>query len=69
MTMSLRVDDSKLLKKYCKICRTISSLLGTEFASEPAYDDTDSYIKVYDNGVNTNFQSKKCFSLIVRFYC
>ena len=60
MTMSLRVDDSKLFKKYCKIWKTIKGLLGTEFDSEPVYGDTDSYIttkvKMYDNRVNTNFQ-------------
>ena len=27
MTMSLRVDDSKLFKKYCKIWKTIKGLL------------------------------------------
>ena len=78
MTTSLRVDDSKLFKKYCKIWKTIKGLLGTEFDSEPVYGDTDSYIKtkvkVYDNRVNTNFKAKetpkgdssyKCLSLIM----
>ena len=78
MAISLRVDDSKLLKKYCKIWKTIRSLLGIEFDSEPVYGDTDSYIKtkvkMYDNRVNTNFQGKevpkvdasyKCLSLIM----
>ena len=77
LTMSLRVDDSKLFKKYCKIWKTIKGLLGIEFDSEPVYGDTDSYIKakviVYDR-VNTNFQGKetpkrdssyKCLSLIM----
>ena len=77
-TMSFRVDDSKLFKKYCKIWRTIKGLLGIEFDSEPVYGDTDSYIKtkvkMYDNKVNTNFQGKetskgdscyKCLSLII----
>ena len=63
MTMSLRVDDSKLFKKYCKIWKTIKGLLGIEIDSEPVYDDTDSYIitnvKVYDNRVNSNFQGKE----------
>ena len=63
MTMPLKVDDNKLFKKYCRIWRTISGLLGIEFDSEPVYRDTDSYIKakvkMYDNRVNTNFQSKK----------
>ena len=78
ITMSLKVDDSKLLKKYCRIWRTISGLLGIEFDSEPVYGDTDSYIKtkvkMYDNRVNTNYQGKevpkgdasyKCLSLIM----
>ena len=79
MTMSLRVDDSKLFKKYCKIWKTIKGLLGTEFESEPVYGDTDFYIKtkvkMYDDKVNTNFQGKetptgdsfyyKCLSLIM----
>ena len=76
--MSLRVDDSKLSKKYCKIWKTIRSLLGIEFDSAPVYGDTDSYIKtkvkMYDNRVNPNFQGKevqkvdasyKCLSLII----
>ena len=78
IAMSLRVDDSKLLKQYCKIWRTISGLLGIEFDSEPVYGDTDSYIKtkvkMYDNRVNRHFQDKeapkgdasyKCLSLIM----
>ena len=62
VTMSLRVDDSKLFKKYCKIWKTSKLLLGIEFDSEPVYGDTDCYIKtkvkMYDNKVNTNFQGK-----------
>ena len=45
MTMSLRVDDSKLFKKYCKIWKTIKGLLGIDFDSEPVYGDLDSYKK------------------------
>ena len=78
MTMSFRIDDSKLFKKYCKIQKTIKGFLGIELDSEPVYGDTDSYIKtkvkMYDNKVNTNFQGKettkgdssyKCLSLIM----
>ena len=78
MTMPLRIDDSKLFKKYCKIWKTIKGLLGIEFDGAPVYGDTDSYIKtkvkMYDNKVNTNFQGKetprgdssyKCLSLIM----
>ena len=60
ITISLRVDDSKLFKEYCKIWKTIKRLLGIQFDSEPVYGDTDSYIKtkvkMYDNKVNANFQ-------------
>ena len=63
MTMSLRADDSKLFKKYCKIWKTIKGLLGIQFDSEPVYGDTDFYIKtkvkMYDNKVNTNFRGKE----------
>ena len=63
MTMSFRIDDSKLVKKYCKIWTTIKGLLGIEFDSEPVYGDTDSYIKakvkMYDSKVNSNFQGKE----------
>ena len=45
MTITLRVDDSKFFKKYCKIWKTIKGLLGIEFDSEPVYCDTDFYIK------------------------
>ena len=77
-TMSLRVDDNKLLKKYDKIWEMISDLLNLEFDSEPVYGDSDKYIKtkikMYEDKVNTNFQGKdvpkedasyKCLSLIV----
>ena len=49
MTMSLRVDDTKLFKKCHKIWKTIRSLLGIQFDSEPVYGDTDSYIKAEVN--------------------
>ena len=78
MTMSFRVDDNKLFKKYCRIWKTIKGLLGIEFDSEPVYGDNDYYIttkiKKYDNKVNINFHGKetpkgdssnKCLSLIM----
>ena len=34
-TMSFKVDDNKLLKKYSKILGRISSLMNIEFDSEP----------------------------------
>ena len=77
-TMSLKVEDNKLLKKYDKIWEIISDLLNIEFDSEPVYGDNDKYIKtkikMFEDKVNTNFQGKdvpkedapyKCLSLIV----
>ena len=77
-TMSFKVSDNKLLKKYNKIWEKISNLLNIEFDSEPVYGDGDKYIntkiKMYEDRVNTNSQSKKvpkenasykCLSLIM----
>ena len=77
-TMSFKVSDNKLLKKYNKIWGKISNLLNIEFDSEPVYGDGDKYIKtkikMYGDRVNTNFQGKKvpkenasykCLSLIM----
>ena len=62
-TMSFKVSDNKLLKRYNKICEKISNLLNIEFDSEPVYGDGDKYIKkkikMYGDRVNTNFQGKK----------
>ena len=61
--MSFRIDDSKLLKKYCKIWKKIKKLLRIELGSGRVYGDGDSYVKTkkknYDNKVNTNFQGKE----------
>ena len=62
-TMSFKVSDNKLLKKYNKIWERVSNLLNIEFDSEPVYGDVDKYIKtnikMYGDRVNTNFQGKK----------
>ena len=44
-TMSFKVGDNKLLKKYKKIWEKISNLMNIEFDSEPVYGDNDKYIK------------------------
>ena len=77
-TMSFKVNDNRLLKKYTKIWEKVSILMNIEFDSEPVYSDNDKYIKTkikpYGDKVNRNFQSKKvpkenasykCFSLIM----
>ena len=62
-TMSFKVSDNKLLKKYNKIWEKISNLTNIEFDGEPVYGDNDKYIKtkikMYQDRVNTNFQGKK----------
>ena len=59
-TISFKVSDNKLLKKYNKIWEKISNLMNIEFDSEPVYGDNDKYIKtkikMYEDRVNTNFQ-------------
>ena len=77
-TMSFKVSDNNLLKKYNKILEKVGNLLSIEFDSEPVYGDVDKYIKtkikMYGDRVNTNIQGKKvsqenasykCISLIM----
>ena len=77
-TISFKVSDNKLLKKYNKIWERVSNLLNVEFDSEPVYGDVDkdikTKIKMYGDRGNTNFQGKKvpkenasykCISLIM----
>ena len=77
-TISFKVVDNKLLKKYTKICERVNSLMNIKFDNEPLYSDTDKYIKtkikLYGDKINTNFQRKKvprenasykCFLLIM----
>ena len=40
-TMSFKVSDNKLLKKYKKIWEKVDNLLNIEFDSEPVYGDVD----------------------------
>ena len=62
-TMSFKVNDNKLLKKYNKIWEKISSLLDIKFDSQPVYGDGGKYIKtkikMYGDRVNENSQGKK----------
>ena len=45
-TMSFKVNDNRLLKKYTKICEKVRILMNIEFDGEPVYGDNDKYIKV-----------------------
>ena len=58
-TMSLKVSDNKILKKYKKKgCQS----LHIKFDSKPIYGDADKYIKtkikIYGDRVNTNFHGR-----------
>ena len=44
-TMSFKVSDNKILKKYKKIWEKVANLLTIKFESEPIYGDVDKYIK------------------------
>ena len=43
-TMSFKVTDNRLLKKYNRIWERASNLLSIKFDSEPVYNDNDKYI-------------------------
>ena len=62
-TMFFKDSDNKLLKKYAKIWEKITNLMNLEFYRELCYRDNDQYIKtkikMFEDRVNTNFQSKK----------
>ena len=72
-TMSFKVSDNKLLKKYNKIWERVGNLLNIEFDSKPVYGDVDKYIKaktkMSGDRVNTNFQGKKVPKENVSYKC
>ena len=44
-TMSFKINDKQLLKKYNQIWKKVKNLLKIKFDSEPVYGDNDKYIK------------------------
>ena len=62
-TISFKISDRELLKKYNQIWKRVEKLLKIESDSKPVYGDDDKYIKtkikIYAGSVNTNFQDKK----------
>ena len=62
-TMSFKVIDKKLLKKYKKVWERVSSLMNIELDSKPVSGDNDKYIKTkiksYGDKINKIFQSRK----------
>ena len=63
LTVSFRVKDKKLLKKYSKIWETIEGLMKITFESRPIYGKDVKYIKTkiktYAGNIITNFHNKK----------
>ena len=62
-TISFKVSDKQLLKKYNQIQKRVEKLLKIEFDSEPFYGDNNKYIKInikiYNNSMITNFRGKE----------
>ena len=62
-TMSFKICNKQLLKKYNQIWIRVEKLLKIEFDSKPVYGDDDKYIKtkiiMYGDSMFTNFQGKK----------
>ena len=55
-TMSLKVIDKQLLKRYTKIWERVISLINVELGSKAVNDDNDKYIKaIYGDKINANF--------------
>ena len=63
ITMSLRVNDEQLFKKYNKIWKKVEKLMRIDFESKPTYGSDDKYIKTkikaYSDIIITNFHNKK----------
>ena len=62
-TMSFKISDKELLKKFDQMWKTIEKLLKIKFDSKPIYGDDEKYIKTkiktYGDSVITNFHNKK----------
>ena len=62
-TMSFKISNKQLLKKYNQIWKRVEKLLKTEFDSDPVYGDNDKYIKTkvetHAGSMITNFDIKK----------
>ena len=72
-TISFKIIDNELLKKYNKIWERVSSFMNIKFDSEPVYGDNDKYIKtkikLYEDRLITNFQGKKIPKENVSYKC
>ena len=62
-TISFKISEKQLLKKYSQVWKRVEKLSKIEFDSKPVYGDNDKYIKtkikIFNGSANTNFQGKK----------
>ena len=62
LTMSFKISDKELLKKYDKIWKRIEKLLKIKFDNKPVYGDDGKYIKtkikICGDSVITNSHNK-----------
>ena len=62
-TMSFKISDKQLLKKYNQIWKKVEKLLKIEFDRKPVYGDDNKYIKTkiitYNGNMFTNLHGKK----------
>ena len=62
-TISFKISNKQLLKKYNQICERVEKLLKMEFDSKPVYGNNDKYIKtkikIHAGSMIKNRQSKK----------
>ena len=63
-TLSFKISDKQLLKKYNQMWKRIEKLLEIKFDSKPVSGNDEKYIKTkiktYGDSVITNFHNKKC---------
>ena len=63
MTMSFKIRESKLLKKYNQIWKKDKSFSNIKFHGEPVFGDNDKCVKtkrkIYGGEVNRDFQGKE----------
>ena len=62
-TMSFKISNKQLLKKYNQIWERLEKVLKTEFDSEPVYGHNDKYIKtnikIHKNSMIVKFSEQK----------
>ena len=63
LTMSFKISNKQLLRKYNRIWKKVEKSLKIEFNSRPVYGDDEKYIKTkiktYGDSVITNYHNKK----------